>query len=386
MKDIAAFIARTLAILLAALFVVLAAAALFTFNAQRLLLKPDLYKSALARQDLYGQFPSLAAKQIVRSLTYQPCVQNPDDPACQAEGQGEAGAEQGGPPSYFKELEEEDWEVILGELLPAAWLQEQTESALDQLFAGLESGEPEAPVLVSTREIRERLLGEPGARALTRLFETLPPCTTVDLAAMTAAQWTLESLPLCRTPDNIWTGYQLRVRLAVREEAAKIPDRTDLTGGAASGSEGQAQEGRQGSWLTEVRRALGLAPLVALGLLAGVTVFGVRSLRGLLQWWGVPVLLAGLLGAALALLADVVLGYAFLVATSRPSASFLAPEVTQTAFEIVAEVVRSVSGRTLTQAVLLALSGLAMIAGSFVVRRPAESRRKRSLARRHAPA
>ncbi len=73
-------------------------------------------------------------------------------------------------------------------------------------------------------------------------------------------------------------------------------------------------------FLRTIRLGARLSPLIPVALLWLVALFAVRSWRGLMRWWGIPLLLAGLIGAALAVafLPVMKLGYVTFVGGKIP--------------------------------------------------------------------
>jgi hypothetical protein len=99
--------ARGVATVLAVLFVLLTPLIMLLFNLQHHLFNPDLYKRALAEQNFYQQLPSLVGEQLVTTMLYNPCEEDPS--LCEGEGPPEdrGGAPdepQGGPPAYLQLL------------------------------------------------------------------------------------------------------------------------------------------------------------------------------------------------------------------------------------------------------------------------------------------
>ena len=159
---------RGVGVILAILFVILAPLTLVLFDVQQNLLQPDVYKAALAEQHVYEQLPALVGEQILRSITYNPCEEDPS--RCEGEGEPDEDQGQGGPPIYFASLSQQDREAILSILVPTSWLREQGESAIDQVFAFLDSDAPTLKIVISMAAIRERLTGPVVESVLLRIL------------------------------------------------------------------------------------------------------------------------------------------------------------------------------------------------------------------------
>ncbi len=332
---IIATIAAFIAFVLAVLFVITAVLSLLLFNAERQLFNPALYKAALAEQHLYERFSALVAEEMMQAGSYNPCRETPTDPRCLAEGEGtpEAGAapsESGGPPPFMKSLDQKDWEAILATLLPPDWLQAQAESAIDQLFAYLDSESAALKITISTKEIRERLGSDAGVEAVLQLVRAQPPCTAEQLTSMALStpDADLSQLLACSPPDELLTAAKPMIREALTQAAANIPDQAVL-GGGDGGNAPAVPSDQNGSFgpdqrhaLFLVRWGLRLSPLAPLALLLLVGLFGARSRRGLLRWWGAPLLIVGLIGVSIAVAALPVMNWAiatFLMEKMRAS-------------------------------------------------------------------
>ncbi len=306
------FISKSIAFIVAALFVVTALLSLLLFNAEWQLLSPGVYKRALAEQDVYERFPELVSEQLMRAANYNPCAENPNDPRCLAEGEGsppedpgEAG--EGGPPPFTQFLTREDWEAILGLLFEAEWLQAQTERAIDQLFSSLEYESAPVVIAISTKEIRERIGSEAGVEAVMRLIRSAPPCTTEQLAGMVLSGATADFSPLltCSPPDEVLLMLTPTLQAQLKEVAANIPDQAVMGGApeeAASPDQGNVFGLGQRHAFVIIRRIIRFSPLLPLALLFVIALFGARSWQGLLGWWGIPLLIVGLIGVGIAVM------------------------------------------------------------------------------------
>ncbi len=316
MRKVLTFVAKFIAAICAILFVVTALLALPLFNIGLHLFSPNLYKRALMEQKVYERLPAIAGEQIVYSITYNPCTENPESEACQAEGEsgqeeGES-PEEGSLPSFLQNLTQKDYEGIIAELAPPRWLQEQAESVIDQVFAYLDY-ESEPVLTISLVDLKERIAGEEGVRAFMRLARIQPNCTPEQIEAIESdAEATPEELPLCKPPEPLAEKYAQKARQTLQAVAADIPDETTVdlsTLGQEEGEAGAEVPAEEESPFGDdprpifqiVRWGTRLSPLVPVALLLLVTLFGVRSWKGWMQWWGIPFLIAGVIWAGLAL-------------------------------------------------------------------------------------
>ena len=391
LASLAGCLARFLAFVFAVLFVITAVAALLAFNLGRQITNPGLYKRILKEQRLYERLPRLVAEQAIFLSTYQPCVENPQDPRCLAEGEGQENdpSGQGGPPAFFMALEQEDYEVIVSDLLPPEWLQTQVESAIDQVFAiFLSTGETtvapsEAVIKIPLAELKTRLTGEAGLHAFLQILRTQEPCSEEQLADLLQLNETTvfstEGLTPCQPPPEMEGELTPIIEAVLGEMARQMPaeatiDLANLGGPASEGNQPAANPGpfdnpRQA--LPMVRLVASLSPLLPVVLILLVTLFGVRSLKGWLRWWGIPFLVAGLiaLGLALSALPALNLGIANLASAGKLEMSGMSPSMLQVGLDAGREGVREITLPVEIEAALLAVAGLVMIAGSFFTKK-----------------
>ena len=117
-----------------------------------------------------------------------------------------------------------------------------------------------------------------------------------------------------------------------------------------------------------VRGYIHWTPLLPLLLLGLITLFAVRSLRGLLLWWGVPMLIAGGAGLGFGLAASLTYG-AFVPPTLRGE---FGAEMTQATIDAVLGLAGAFRDVLLSpvywQSGMLALLGACMIGGAMILK------------------
>lgn len=424
LRAIPRFLSIVIASVLAVVFVVVAALVLVLFNVGQTFFDPGVYKRALTRQDIYERFPALAAEQFAYQMAYiqkhagvdvenmsaspeleaclgealgdeafaaisgferegtegefarmRPCFERYGESPVQGEGEGGEGEGGGGPPIAFERLTPEDWGTLLSILLPPELMQAQIEGAVDSVFASLDSNDPSAEITVSLVQLREHLRSGAAVEAFMYVVRAQPPCTAEELAELDAGP--LRNLPPCRPPDAKLEAMAEEGGEVLAEVLADMPDETGLRG--MFGGEGESAEtlpaegnGPFGQSPREnlrfVRLILRLSPLLPMVLLLLTTVFGVRSWRGLMLWWGIPILLAGLIAGGLASAALPVMDWAiaeFLLENVPPS---FAPDVVQVGLDIARDIVRALVTPTQVEAGVLVIVCLGMVVASFYLR------------------
>ena len=254
-------IARIVAVLLAALFVITALASLILFNIEQQAFNPGTYKKALTDSGFYQQFPLLLGDLVTKNL-------------------GESA------PAFMRQLTAAQWKDFVETLLPEQKLQSMTEESISQVLAYL-NGETQTPT-ISLLPLKQSLAGPEGLNAALTIIRAQPDCTLQEIAAIIAS---LNQGKLCNPPNAALDLFKPAIQTELQATAAAIPDQVAIVPGAHSPSQQAALE-----FLRLMRLIIRLSPLIPLALLLGITIFAVRSFKSWLAWWGWPLMLTGLPG------------------------------------------------------------------------------------------
>jgi len=411
--------AQLLAGVFSLLFVAATVLVLTLISVDRALLNADTYKRALAEQGLYERIPALTAEQLGAFETFiaNPCAENPlvcridgatpELQACLTEalgqealvelgtfkrdpteaelqlaqpcldqyaGKGEEPEDSGGSGSeqmaFMNNLTPEDWEKLIRTLLPPDALQVMTEQALDQAFAFLDGDVESAKI--SLAALRERLTGPAGQEVIDLLLAAQPPCTDAQLAQLTVEVAEGEGdLVLCRPQAEDADALMFHMQERFDSLVAEMPDEAELikppspsapaSGGGPLGDDPLAA-------IRLIRQWLWLSLLIPLALLLAVTVFGVRSRKGWLRWWGIPMFIAGLLTAGQGIAAIPALDWAWAGYIAANMPPLFSSSLSGLAHELAASVTRELTQWMLLSGGAVMLLGLAATIASSRLR------------------
>ena len=412
-------LAQLLAGVFSALFIAATVLVLTLISADRALLNADTYKRALAEQGIYARIPALAAEQLGSLETFlsNPCAENPlicridgaspELQACltdalgqealedigtfkrepteaelrvaqpcldQYAGTGEEPEDSGGSGgeqmAFMKNLGPEHWERLISTVLPPDDLQVMTEEALDQAFAFLDGDVDSARI--SLVALRERLNGQAGQELIQFLLSAQPPCTDAQLAQLTADVSEGEGdLVLCQPQAEDADALMFHMQERFDSLVAEMPDEAELikppSPSAPAGGGGPLGDDPLAA-LRVLRRWLWLSLLLPLALLLPVTVFGVRSRKAWLRWWGIPAFIAGTLTAGLGIAAVPALDWAWVSYIAANMPPMLSSSMSGIAHELAASVALELTKCTLLSGGAVMLLGLAAIIGSSRVK------------------
>ncbi len=282
-------------------------------------------------------------------------------------GLGDSSGE-GGMPSYLKNLTAENWEAIMKILIPPEEMKTMTESVLDDIFAYL-NGDIEQ-VSVSLVALKDRLTGPAGTDLIMEFITSQPPCTEEELAQMTSETGS-ENMVICNPPDDMLPFVVTMLHMQLEEVVSELPDEamvikpytpdTSSPGGGPLGDDPLTS-------IRMVRLILRLTPLLPLVFLLLVTLFGVRSLKDWMRWWGVPFFFAGSITLGLGIAATPALNKVWNQFIEPRIPAFLTTDVAALGRDLIQYIAHDVIERIVFQALILLLLGLAAWIGSYFIK------------------
>lgn len=394
------------AVVCAVLFVVGGVIALLLFNLERGLFDATIYARAMEEQNLYERLPHVAAEAIVAVMSSDPCPLNPV--ACNAESQppaliaclqndlgsvtylelaqnrrdpdaaeleivracyDQAGVplpverqRRGGPPGFMTNLTANDWEILLVAILPPDELRALTDQALRGIFAVLNNEADQASL--SLVGLKQRLAGEDGYRALLQLMRAQPPCTAAQVEEILAAG--PRKAELCNPSDAQLASMEVSLRNGLWEAADEIPAEVPLLPGVSAVAGAYPP-------LALARFIMRISPLVPLGLLMVITLFAVRTLRGWLRWWGIPLLITGALGVLLALTLQPLFRLTFTALMLQAFPQYLPRGLLDAGADLLGALLHALLEPVALQSAILTAVGVTLLIGSFFAPREADA-------------
>jgi hypothetical protein len=365
--------ARLVAGFFAILFIITACISVLLFNAQLKFTNPELYKRVMIEERVYDSLPRLLSLQISKGLTYDPCAEDPT--ACESEGEESPEEESGGPPDYFKNLDKDQWESLLREILTPEWLQAQAESLIDQSLDFLESDQATPSIKISLVELKSKLMGPNGVEIVLSMIKAQPACTEAQLREIKDAignedgeQDLLSCLP---TPD-VLDEYASSIEGTLNEVVGELPDEAVLgesfmEDDANVNTDSDENEVQVGPTLRRIRTYMRISPLVPLTFLILIAVFAVRSFRDLLRWWGIPLLITGLIVLIFSLLSVPLFDWSLRTYVEERIPGYFSSEFVGLGLEIGRAIMRSyVKTITIQSAVLVTVGVMAIICSAFI--------------------
>jgi hypothetical protein len=214
--------------------------------------------------------------------------------------------------------------------------------------------------------IKSRLTGQTGQTGVdivTQFLSTQPACT-LDQLQQIALGLLGGNVALCNPPPEAMGLIAPFIRSQMGTVAAAIPDQVTIIADANSNTPNNPR-----AQLQLVRSAVRFSPYFVFLLLVAVAVFGVRSFRDLLVWWGWPLSITGAAAAMIALIGTPLISILLRLLIQTQGAILLPPLLTSTIAETAGGVARQVLAPVAVQGFIMTMIGLFMLGISFFMRR-----------------
>jgi hypothetical protein len=279
------FFGKLIAFLLVLLLIVLLPVTLWLYNLQRVALDADTYTRLVSNRSLYTEvMPGMLMGVVQNAQT---------DPNASAEERAMAG--------YLANLSSEDWQDILAELAPAAWLQSEFDRNIQAVFDWLEGPSLTPGITFDLIPFKERLGGPEGEHVIRVIMNSWPACSpeeATDTLAILDGETTDEDAIAapCRLegPDNIRLMQDVNdvVVAAANALPDSFPEQTEVPPPTL----------REQTDILNVKLLIGITRRVAhliflipLILLVLIELVAIRSFKSLFSWYGWPLVIGGLL-------------------------------------------------------------------------------------------
>ena len=268
-------------------------------------------------------------------------------------------------------MEESNWknfrEALLSDVVVGTWI----EATVNGIFGWLDAEDPSPFIRWDMMPLINNMRGPAGEEAVVAFYDSLPDCTDLQMEEMQTqpgdpipkAKMVKELCKLSTFPHTDQIEVYQDVMFLVAEAT---PPEYDAT--KALLREGDAINGTYTlKWnLRKLRLNMDAALIVPILLLFFILIFGVRSMDGLGQWWGIPLVGGSLITLITALL------YRPLwtgILTDRmpeaiPQTSLLYHELIEGSSRIIAPVFNPLRW----QSFLLLLVGVGLLTMGFILR------------------
>jgi hypothetical protein len=332
-KSIAAFCAVS--------FIATAVIALFLFNLDRRAFTAKTYQRAFAREDFYNKLPSLMAEAMTAST-----------------------ADQSQFPVVMRGMGREAWDAFFRTLLPPEVLQVMGNDVLNSTFAYLDHQSDF--VLLNLAPLKASLTSDAGAQAVLSLLGTLPACDLFQIGQMTLNLFSGGQIELCSPPAELHPMLAPVLQGQLQFTAAAIPDQVVIASAPPQNDPRQR--------LKTTRAYMRISPILPITFLLGILIFGVRSLKDWLAWWGVPFMAAGGTAFILALLGAPIFGTVLQSILVSQMSAYLPILFLDYAGDLASIMVQTLLSPVMWQGLALAFLGAGMVGVLYIAKLRHEGR------------
>ncbi|MGB2895425.1 MAG: hypothetical protein WBB65_04580 [Anaerolineales bacterium] len=194
----------------------------------------------------------------------------------------------------FQNLSQAEREEILTTLMPPEWVDAQLDNIIHAFFAWIDSETPAPRIVVDLLPLKQGLLKGGLRRTLDTVIDSWPSCTTDEIDIMSQELMRTGVIPIevCEPPEPYrsqlldFTVAELAFLIRGQPDKLQLIDSLDAPPTEISVVKEQLQ------FLRSVMMWGWFFPASLLGV---IMILVIRSMRDLGQWWGIPLLIGGLL-------------------------------------------------------------------------------------------
>jgi len=319
----------------AVLFVVTAVPALIFFNFDRRAFSAETYQKAFVNSGFYDKLPTVLAETMVSASTDQSKL-----------------------PVVMQGMSQEAWEAFFRTLLPQETLEVMSADVLNSTFAYLNMQTDS--VQLSLVPLKTSMVSDTGVAAIYTLLDSQPDCTFMQMAQITIDLLAGGEMQLCKPPAEVYSMLAPVIQGQMQSAVSVVPDEITLI------SKPPANDPRVK--LRMLRMGMRLSPIIPLVFLLLMTIFTVNSIKSWLRWWGIPLLITGILASLVSLTGAPIFGAILQGILVSRMPDFLPTILLGYANDLASAMLQAWLNPVLLQGLVIALIGLIMTVSSYFVK------------------
>lgn len=278
---------KLLAGLLALLVILTLPLTLLIYDVSRVMFSPEILSEQLTSE--------LIESGVLRSFVTDQLV-SPD--FLEEMGPGDINLMQ-----ILKDLSPGDREAMVDIVLPPGWIKDQIGAVFFAINHWIDSEEPFPKLVLDLQPFKDRLMRGGAEEILEMVVDSWPSCTPDQNAELREALQGSEEVPilLCEPPEPYRERLMGSATEMMMEALREIPSEL-VVGGEEIDPQEAADLLALKEWIRLARtlsRSIWLIPIAMLGLIMALVI---RSWSDLGRWWGIPLLLSGIIIFGYALL------------------------------------------------------------------------------------
>ena len=272
------------------------------------------------------------------------------------------GVEEGAFTEALQYLTPAERQTIIQEIVPNGWVENQISASVKAIFHWIDDDRPAPVITLDLVTIKDRLIDGGIEELVETVIDSWPSCSPeqINILRKAAVRGENFEFDICEPPEPFRTQAVELVSIIFYEWVRESPASIEFLEEPDESYE-EIMESKEGiRFLRALMRFGWFLPIALLGLIMALKI---RSVRGLGNWWGIPMTLGGILTIFAALL----LGGSLetVLARNAPFLNESGEVITQVVKFATEELVGSIVGLTF----FLGLFIVAIGAGIFIVAR-----------------
>jgi len=319
----------------AVLFVGTAVSAVIFFNLDRRAFSAETYQKAFVNSGFYEKIPAVLAQTMVS-----------------------ASMDQNKLPVVMRGMSQEAWEGFFRTLLPQGTLEVMSDNVLNSTFAYLNMQTDS--VQLSLVPLKSSMVSDTGVQAIYKLLEAQPDCTFMQIAQITIDLLSGGEMQFCKPPAELYSMLTPVIQGQMQFAVGAVPDQITLIS--------KPPENDPRVKLRILRMGMRLSPIIPLVFFLLMTIFTINSLKSWLTWWGIPLLITGVLASLASLSGAPIFGAILQRILVSRMPDFLPTVLLGYANDLASAMLQAWLNPVLWQGLGIALIGLIMTVSSYFVK------------------
>lgn len=268
----------------------------------------------------------------------------------------------------LQDLSPGDRETLVDIVLPSGWIKSQIARVFNALNIWIDSEEPLPKLVLDIQPFKDRLMMGGAEEILEMIVDSWPSCTPDQNAQLREALQRSEEVPIlqCEPPEPYRERLMGLTTEMMMEALREIPPEFVIGGEEIDPQEAVDMLAMK-EWIRLGRtlsRSIWLVPIALLGL---IMAFAIRSWSEFGRWWGIPLLLSGV----------IIFGYILLMPIAREQMltrlladiRYESPAVYGMARMVVSALVEVILGLLMFHALLFGGIGLVILVVGWLIGR-----------------
>jgi hypothetical protein len=268
----------------------------------------------------------------------------------------------------LQDLSPGDRETLVDIVLPPGWIKSQIAGVFNALNDWIDGEEPVPKLVLNIQPFKERLMSGGAEEILETIVDSWPSCTPDQTAQVREALQGSENVPFqrCEPPEPYRERFMGLAIEMMMETLREIPPEFVI-------GEEEIDPQEMGDMMAlkdlirlvrSLSQAIWLVPVAMLGL---IMAFAIRSWSDLGRWWGIPLLLSGIIIFGYVLLMPI--GREQLLTRLLPDMRYESPAIYEMGRLVVEGLIEVILGLLMFHALLIGGVGLVILLVGWLIGR-----------------